>query len=1492
MMKMIKQLYLTVLLMFICITAQAATTYVVDGISYQRYKSNPEEVMVVKPNDNLYSGEVNIPGSITYEEAEVSYTASVVAINEWAFQKCNLTALTLPASIDAIGTSAFYNCTIGTLTLSSWQELCEGITFANADANPLRKASHLYFSSDTENEVTVWAPEGITKINPYVFYDFKKMTSVTLPNTLTQIGTYAFQYCTGLTEITIPASVNSIGSKAFEGCTGMRNKKVTFASANALCQISFGDRYSNPLYYAHHLYYKDISNEITTLALPENITTISAAAFAGGENIITVTIPANIQQFGADAFLDCKNLQSASYASTNHFINMNYDNEFASPLKYAKNVTITGGSIANITINQDIKDNLFANAIGVNQVTVGSGCHTIGKAAFKGCEYLSEVTIEEGLETIDNDAFKDCKNLVNITLPASLKKIGSQAFYGCYKLKSITIPAGVETLFHEIFMNCTGLESVTIETTHIAGILDRCFYGCTALKSVQLSNTITTIGRETFRKCSSLTALPTGSLLQSISNYAFAECNGIQTLDIPSSVFYLAPNAFTDCKGLTQLIINIAATNRLQIGNGAFAGCENLETIFAHANPAPDASSESFGTKKDIHLYYDNGVTGYNVLPWNQFTYSPAIITPRTITYYVDGEIENTDQYNIGEHVTPHTVSQHPGWDFSGWQENIPDVMPDANLTIHGFFTTKQLINGLYYHLDPNTAKATVLFNNSYKTETTITVPSTVNFEGKQYNVVTIADAAFSNCTELENITIGSNVTSIGRGAFSGCIKLGEKVTLPAGVTILSDSLFYNCKNLKEIEMGAVTEIGASAFNECTKLKLYTLPTSVQIIGSLAFCNCRNLTEFTIPSSVTEFADRVFLGCEFLEKVTFDTNCQLEKLPAYTFQNCYKLKVFTLAPTMSLIEEGAFLNCRSLDVAKIPDGIVTIKERAFMGCSGITQICIPESVEFLGSQAFNGCTNIQSVIMDDASSAPSALKTLFDNAIYTTAKLYIPTGAQSAYSANEPWSFFTNKVTRTNHNLKYMVDGVQHENTQILTTGAAIDLKPEVTKTGHNFSGWKNVPTYQTMPDEDVTITGAFQYTITYKDKDTKEVLYNGNLWCGDNVEAPAEIDKNGFTYKLTPELETMPAENVIITVNYMESETEQVIDGIRYYIYTKGQNAHAEVMPGQTPYTATTITIPQNVSYQDNNFVVTVIRNDAFKDCIYLKNITLNSPAIKQIGTQAFHNCNKLEEIFIPKSVEAIGDETFRYCGSLQSVSFESGSTLQVLPASIFQGCSALSELELPASLTNIASDAFKGCEKLTSIIIPEDVASIGPRAFSGCTKLETISVLNTTMPTADETTFDNSHYTVATLKVPTSVDATNLPEPWNNFTNITNGSSSLEPCASPTISYDKGVLNYACTTPNATVTSIITVTDAKKSDTPSVTLEKVYTITATARATGYAKSQPTVATITWRNGKPLFSNNITIVNQDTPVDPGDVNGDGVVNIADVTGVINIINQ
>ena len=84
---------------------------------------------------------------------------------------------------------------------------------------------------------------------------------------MTTIGGNAFEGCKGLTSITIGNGVTRIGDFAFDGCYGLN--KVIVKDLAAWCNISFGSSYSNPLYYAQHLY-SDVNTENTKLIINEN----------------------------------------------------------------------------------------------------------------------------------------------------------------------------------------------------------------------------------------------------------------------------------------------------------------------------------------------------------------------------------------------------------------------------------------------------------------------------------------------------------------------------------------------------------------------------------------------------------------------------------------------------------------------------------------------------------------------------------------------------------------------------------------------------------------------------------------------------------------------------------------------------------------------------------------------------------------------------------------------------------------------------------------------------------------------------------------------------------------------------------------------------------------------------------------------------------------------------------------------------------------------
>ena len=115
-------------------------------------------------------------------------------------------------------------------------------------------------------------------------------------------------------------------------------------------------------------------------------------------------------------------------------------------------------------------------------------------------------------------------------------------------------------------------------------------------------------------------------------------------------------------------------------------------------------------------------------------------------------------------------------------------------------------------------------------------------------------------------------------------------------------------------------------------------------------------------------------------------------------------------------------------------------------------------------------------------------------------------------------------------------------------------------------------------------------------------------------------------------------------------------------------------------------------------------------------------------ITDAAFSGEAGLQEIVIPASVVEVGrnlwNETggggaFQNCTALTSVVFE-GDNLSKINLNTFNGCSALSSIELPESLEKIEYNAFDDCSALKSILIPDKVTYIGEGAFNYCTGLQ----------------------------------------------------------------------------------------------------------------------------------------------------------------------------
>lgn len=174
-----------------------------------------------------------------------------------------------------------------------------------------------------------------------------------------------------------------------------------------------------------------------------------------------------------------------------------------------------------------------------------------------------------------------------------------------------------------------------------------------------------------------------------------------------------------------------------------------------------------------------------------------------------------------------------------------------------------------------------ICINKYLGSETSVIVPTQID----DLPVISIGDWAFSECTNLESITIPNSVTSIGGGIFAACTSL-KNINLPPEKYFRDKYFLYeiidSCNVCINSCMDAgivvsipsvvnnfnVTSIDDSAFSECLTLMSIEIPEGIISIGDSAFRNCPILLSIKIPDSLTFIGDEAFSGCKSLS-ITF-----------------------------------------------------------------------------------------------------------------------------------------------------------------------------------------------------------------------------------------------------------------------------------------------------------------------------------------------------------------------------------------------------------------------------------------------------------------------------------------------------------------------------------------------------------------------------------------------------------------------------------------------
>ena len=370
---------------------------------------------------------------------------SVTSIGDYAFYyRRSLTSITIPNSVTSIGSSAFCGCSsLTSITIpnsvtsigSSAFSYCSALTSITIPNSVTSIGNYAFSGCSSLTSVTI--PNSVTSIGDYAFYLCFKLTSITIPNSVTGIGNYAFRGCSSLTSIIIPNSVVSIGEKAFYYCPSltsvtceaitppilganvfdkisiitvtcgsiedyMASDWVTYADAfKDDCDGRCGDKlvwkYEDSqlnIFGEGDMYDYDVDvqpwqqyrNKVTSISLPEGMTSIGNAGFKDCMFVNHVNLPASVETIGFSAFENCRMLSNLTFAAN--------------------------GALTTI-------DNwAFYNNHELKNVVIPEGVTSIGYAAFYGCTYLSELTLPASMQAIEDNGFALCAKLQRMNVDA------------------------------------------------------------------------------------------------------------------------------------------------------------------------------------------------------------------------------------------------------------------------------------------------------------------------------------------------------------------------------------------------------------------------------------------------------------------------------------------------------------------------------------------------------------------------------------------------------------------------------------------------------------------------------------------------------------------------------------------------------------------------------------------------------------------------------------------------------------------------------------------------------------------------------------------------------------------------------------------------------------------------------------------------------------------------------------------------------------------
>ena len=777
--------------------------------------------------------------------------------------------------------------------------------------------------------------------------------------------------------------------------------------------------------------------------------------------------------------------------------------------------TSTDGNIvtpyATDVFGANIVSNIYENGVGT--ITFDGPVTSIGEEAFRQCSSIASITIPKSVTSIGQFAFGFCSSLTSITIPENVTSIVRGTFQGCSSIVSIVvdnnntmydsrndcnaiietatnvlvtgckntiIPNGITTIDRWAFASNKSLASITIPNT-VMTIADHAFHSCSSLPFISIPNSVTTIGVQAFYNCSLFSSFTIPKSVTTIGKMAFKDCTSLDTIYVEattpptlgenvlgySPVFTSSPLCYLPCGTLAAYEVSDWAS---QVG-GFVEDCVEGQQIYY------TSTNDSIVTPYNVNAFDANIVSNIYENGVGTITFDGPVTSIGNDAFYdCDGLISIT---------IPNSVTSIGGFAFGACSSITSITIPNSVVSIKNsaFAYCSSLISisipssvtsigericeGCSSLISIVVEESNKIYDSRMNCNAIIETATNTLVAGCQntiipHSVMSIGDAAFSECSSLNSIIIPNSVTTLGCSAFYGCVSL-TSIGIPSSITKIGVSAFSGCYYLDTIYVEAINppSLGAYIFygnpspvcvipcgtladyeasdwasqvgsfvEDCVEGQqiYYTstdgnivTPTQADVFGANIVSNTYKDGQgvITFDGPVTSIGDSAFYYCTSLASITIPESvtsigeeafwaCEsltsitipksVTSIGAYAFSNCRSLTSITIPNSVTSIGEAAFSRCSSLTSVTIPESVTSIGYHAFFDCESLTSITIPESVTSIGEEAFAACSSLTSIVVEPGNTIYDSRENC--NAIIETATNTLIAGCQNTVIPN------------------------------------------------------------------------------------------------------------------------------------------------------------------------------------------------------------------------------------------------------------------------------------------------------------------------------------------------------------------------------------------------------------------------------------------------------------------------------------------------------------